>query len=341
MKKDNKIGVALIGFGYWGPNLARNITESPYSQLICVCELSKSLRLLAQKKYPHIEITNSFEYVLKNPEIAAIVIATPPESHFSLALEGLKAGKHILVEKPLARSAKECNILIEESERNKCILMVDHTFRYTGAVTKMKELATEDLGQLNYYDSVRINLGLFQRETNVLWDLAVHDLSILDSLVKFKPIAVSATGIAHIDQYPINTGYMTIYYNEPFIAHIHCSWMAPVKIRRTLLGGSRKMVLYDDIEPTEKIKIYDKGIEINPTPEKKFNMQIDYRTADILSPKIDGTEALARMIQDFFESITNNKTPLSDASSGHRVVSILESADKSLILHGEPVEVVF
>jgi predicted dehydrogenase len=219
--------------------------------------------------------------------------------------------------------------------------MVDHTFTYTGAVSKMKELASKDLGQLNYYDSVRINLGLFQRETNVFWDLAVHDLSILDSLTKFRPVAVSATGIAHIDQYPINTGYMTIFYNEPFIAHVHCSWMAPVKIRRTLMGGSKKMVLYDDLEPTEKIKIYDKGIELNPTPVKKFNMQIDYRTADVLSPKIDGTEALAKMIDDFCQSIKNNKSPLSDGSSGKRVVSILESADKSLLLRGEPVEIRF
>ncbi len=216
--------------------------------------------------------------------------------------------------------------------------MVDHTFNYTGAVNKMKDLASKELGKLNYYDSVRINLGLFQKDTNVLWDLAVHDLAILDNLTGLVPVSVSATGIAHMKGFPVNTAYLTIFYETSFIAHIHCSWMAPVKIRRTLLGGSKKMIVYDDLEPTEKIKIYDKGIVIDPTLEQKKDLRIDYRTADVLSPKLDDSEALGRVVLDFHQAITSGKTPLSDSSSGYRVVSILEAADKSILQKGVPVK---
>jgi predicted dehydrogenase len=332
------MGVAVIGFGYWGPNLARNIQESQQVSLVYICELSEDLHQLAANRHPQTKITSSFEQVLNDPSVKAVLVATPPDTHFPLAMKALRADKHVLVEKPMAKSTKECRLLMEEAHKRNLVLMVDHTFAYTGAVKKMKALAANDLGELQYYDSVRINLGLFQRETNVLWDLAVHDLAILDNVTGIRPVTVSATGLAHMEGYPVNTAYITIFYDVPFIAHIHCSWMAPVKIRRTLLGGSRKMIIYDDLEPTEKIKVYDKGITINPTPAEKYDMRIDYRTADVLSPKLDGGEALSALVEEFSLAIRTGIPPVTDAASGLRVVSILEAADQSLRLRGTPVE---
>lgn len=340
MTHANKLGIAVIGFGYWGPNLARNIQESRQVSLEYICELSEPHQQLAAKRHPQTKITSSFEQVLNDSEVKAVFVATPPDTHFPLAMKALQANKHVLVEKPLAKSSGECLQLMEEAEKRDLVLMVDHTFAYTGAVKKMKELATcKDLGELHYYDSVRINLGLFQRDTNVLWDLAVHDLAILDNIIDIQPVNVSATGLAHMDGYPINTAYLTIFYDASFIAHIHCSWMAPVKIRRTLLGGSRKMIVYDDLEPTEKIKVYDKGITINPSPAEKYDMRIDYRTADVLSPKLDGGEALSKLVQEFSDAVNTGNHPLTDAASGLRVVSILEAADQSLLLRGTPVKI--
>ena len=339
MTRDNKMGAAVIGFGYWGPNLARNISGSNVLRLDYICDLSAKNRSMAASEYQGTKVTGSLEEILSDSSVGAIFIATPPSTHFSLALKSLDAGKHVLVEKPLANSSKECRILIEKAENRGCTLMVDHTFAYTGAVRKMKALAASSLGVLQYYDSVRINLGLFQRDVNVLWDLAVHDLAILDNITSLKPVAISATGHAHVEGYPANSAYLTLFYEESFIAHIHCSWMAPVKIRRTLLGGSEKMVVYDDLEPTEKIKVYDKGISLNPSSKEKYDLRVDYRTADILSPKVDGREALASMIEEFANAIRTNSKPLTDAMSGMRIVAILESADISLSKRGAPIDI--
>jgi predicted dehydrogenase len=339
MNKENKLSSAVIGYGYWGPNLARNISTSEEFELKYICEPKPESKNLALVKYPHCHIISNYLDMLKDNEINAVFIATPPSTHFSIALDALRHGKHVLVEKPLACSSVECLKLIEEAEKHSCILMVDHTFTFTGAVRKMKELSTSSIGDLLYYDSVRINLGLFQRDVNVLWDLAVHDLSILDNVSNFTPVAVSATGHAHVEGYPCNTAYLTLFYDESFIAHIHCSWMAPVKIRKTLLGGSKKMIVYDDLEPTEKIKVYDKGISINPTPEEKYDLRVDYRSADVFSPKLDGNEALRLMLDEFYKSISVGRMPTTDPLSGMRIVSILESADISLSQKGEPVEI--
>lgn len=333
-----ELGVAIVGYGYWGPNLARNAQESSAMRPARICDLSERLRAKASAKHPQAAVTDSFDETLEDPDVDAVFIATPPATHFPLALKALQADKHVLVEKPLAQTSEECLILMEEAEKRGRTLMVDHTFAYTGAVRKTRELAASSLGDLLYYDSVRINLGLFQRDVNVLWDLAVHDLAILDNVTGLRPVAVSATGLAHVEGYPANTAYLTLYYEEAFVAHVHCSWMAPVKIRRTLLGGSRKMIVYDDLEPTEKIKVYDKGISLNPTDEEKYDMRVDYRTADVHSPKVEGKEALAALLEEFADCVRTGRKPLTDAAGGLRVVSILEAADESLRLRGAPVE---
>ena len=335
--EQGKLGVAIVGYGYWGPNLARNVQESSTLQLIHICDLLEPLRAKAAVQHPQTKITASFEEALENSDLEVVIIATPPTTHFRLARKALEAGKHVLVEKPLAHTSEECRILLKEAKKRGRVLMVDHTFAYTGAVRKVREL-TSALGPLNYYDSVRINLGLFQRDVNVLWDLAVHDLAILDNITGLRPIAVSATGLAHVQGYPTNTAYLTLFYEGAFIAHIHCSWMAPVKIRRTLLGGNRKMIVYDDLEPTEKIKVYDKGISLNPTDEEKDDMRVDYRTADVYSPKVEGKEALSALLEELVDCVHTDRRPLTDGASGLRVVSILEAADKSLRLRGAPVE---
>lgn len=334
-----KLNVAVIGYGYWGPNLARNVELSEEFELVCICDFSEATLKKASTNHANVKLVTSIEDALKLEHLDAIIIATPASSHFALGMKALKKNKHVLIEKPLAQTSKECRLLIDEAKARNLVLMVDHTFAYTGAVRKMNDLAKTSLGNLLYYDSVRINLGLFQRDVNVMWDLAVHDLSILDLVTGFTPKAVSATGLAHVDGYPTNTAYLTLYYENSFIAHIHCSWMAPVKIRQTLLGGSDKMIVYDDLEPTEKIKVYDKGILLNPTDEEKYDMRVDYRTADMYSPKLNSDEALAMLIQEFAECLSSNRKPITDANSGLRVVSILEAADISLSKHGVPVPI--
>jgi predicted dehydrogenase len=254
-------------------------------------------------------------------------------------MEALKQGKHVLIEKPLASSAEQAEKLIEEATRRKRILLVDHTFTYTGAVRKMRDLVTAgDLGDIYYYDSVRVNLGLFQHDVNVLWDLAVHDLSIMDFILRIRPSAVSATGISHIPGKPENTAYLTCYFDGPLIGHVHASWLAPVKVRRTLLGGSAKMVMYDDIEPSEKIRVYDKGINVKDDPESIYKMLIQYRTGDMWAPQLDATEALRAEAIHFVKAIEEERPLTDECQSGLRVVEILEAATQSLAGRGRPVE---
>ena len=342
MNQNDQVGVAVIGYGYWGPNLARNVQDSRETDLLYVCDLSEDLHQLVRKRHPHSKVTKSIDEVLVDEKVDAVLLATPPHTHCELALRALRSGKNVMVEKPLAETSADGQKMLAEARTQDLVLMVDHTFPYTGAVRKMKTLTKSgELGELSYYDSVRINLGLFQRDVNVLWDLAVHDLAILDHLTEFRPTAVSATGLAHIHDYPVNTAYLTLFYEEKFIAHIHCSWMAPVKIRRTLLGGSKKMIVYDDLEPSEKIKLYDKGLTLSPTREEKHDMRVGYRKSDILSPKVDESEALSVLIKEFTDSIKTGSKPLTDDTSGLRVVKILEAADESMGRKGAPINIVF
>ena len=333
------IKVGVIGYGYWGPNLVRNFAEMPDSQMVAVSDLHPKRLAKATARYPAIEATTNYKDLLNDPQIDAIVIATPVSSHFELALQSLRAGKHVLVEKPMTSTADEAKRLIEEADRQKRVLMVDHTFIYTGSVQKIREIINNgELGEIYYYDAMRVNLGLFQHDVNVIWDLAVHDLSILDYLFKFKPYGVSVTGISHIDGQPENIAYATLFFNECFIAHIHVNWLAPVKVRRTLIGGSRKMIVYDDLEPSEKIKIYDKGIMVNNSAENVYEMLIGYRTGDMWAPQLNMTEALKTEVKHFIQCIDEGERPITDGESGLRVVRILEAATQSMADRGRLVE---
>ncbi|MBW4646954.1 MAG: Gfo/Idh/MocA family oxidoreductase [Goleter apudmare HA4340-LM2] len=340
---ENKINIGVIGYGYWGPNLVRNFMESPRAKVSMVSDFKTELLLKAKTRYPAIEVTTDCQDLFTNPNIDAIAIATPVSTHFDLALAALKAGKHVLVEKPMTVTTDQALRLIEEAEKRNLVLMVDHTFVYTGAVQKMRDLVvTKELGDIYYYDSVRVNLGLFQHDVNVLWDLAVHDLSIMNYVLQEQPYAVSATGISHVPGEPENLAYLTLFFNNNLIAHINVNWLAPVKVRRTLIGGSKKMILFDDLEPSEKVKIYDKGITLNgnqnSNTDKVYQMLIGYRTGDMWSPKLEMNEALRTEVMHFVECIEQGKRPITDGQAGLHIVKILEAATHSMQQQGQLVK---
>jgi predicted dehydrogenase len=333
------ICVGVIGYGYWGPNLVRNFAETPGSQIAAVCDLSSERLALAQRRYPGIETTTHYRELVNGGDIDAVAIATPVSTHFELAMKALQAGKHVLVEKPLAATSEQALRLIDEADRRNRVLMVDHTFVYTGAVRKIRELVTcNGLGDIYYYDSVRVNLGLFQHDVNVIWDLAVHDVSIMDYVFPCQPCAVSATGVRHVPGQPENIAYLTMFFDGCLIAHIHVNWLAPVKVRRTLIGGSQKMIVYDDLEPSEQVKVYDKGITVNGKPEDIYQMLINYRTGDMWAPHLDRTEALRTEVLHFKRCIEEGEHPITDGEAGLRVVRILEAGTESLAQRGRPVE---
>lgn len=333
------IGVGVIGYGYWGPNLVRNFAEVDGAHVVAVCDRRPERLALAKSRYPYIETTDVAMEVVADPRIDAIVIATPVSTHFELARQALRAGKHVLVEKPLAATSDEAERLIEEANRRRLILMVDHTFVYTGAVRKIRELITDGvLGQLYYYDSVRVNLGLFQHDVNVIWDLAVHDLSIMDYVLPQRPVAISATGMSHVPGQPENIAYITLFFADSLIGHIHVNWLAPAKVRRTLIGGSQKMIVYDDLEPSEKVKVYDRGITLTDDPESIYRMLIGYRTGDMWAPQVDMTEALRTEVLHFIRCIEEGERLITDGEAGLRVVRTLEAATRSISDRGQPVE---
>ena len=335
------VRVGLIGYGYWGPNLLRNFAELPGSQVTAVCDLSPERLEMVRRRYPAVRTTTNSLDLIGDPSIDAIAVATPVSTHFDLASEALRAGKHVLVEKPLTANSEQALGLMEEAARRKRVLMVDHTFVYTGAVRKIRELVAKGtVGEIYYYDSVRVNLGLFQHDVNVLWDLAVHDLSIMDYVLPFRPCAVSATGLSHVPGGTENIAYLTLFFEGSQIGHIHSNWLAPVKLRRTLIGASRKMIVYDDLEQSEKIKVYDKGITLNnhQSPEKIYQMMVGYRTGDMLAPQIDGTEALRCEIDHFLRCVQQQEEPITGGSAGLRVVEILQAASQSMAQHGRPVD---
>jgi predicted dehydrogenase len=334
------IRVGVIGYGYWGPNLVRNFAEVADSQLVAVADLSAERLAQAAKRYPGIRTTQSALELVRHPSVDAVVIATPVATHFELALEALTHGKHVLVEKPIASSSQEAQMLIEEASRRRLILMAGHTFVFNPAVQKIRELVgSGELGDLYYYDSVRINLGLFQHDVNVLWDLAVHDLAIMDYVLDDRPVAVSASGLAHVPGGRENIAYLTMFFeSKALIGHVHVNWLAPVKVRRTLLGGSRRMVVYDDLEAAEKVKVYDKGISLSASPENVYAVRVGYRTGEMWAPNLPVTEALQAEARHFIASIVSGMPPLTDGESGLRVVQLLEAASQSLRAQGRPVE---
>ena len=332
------IRIGVIGYGYWGPNLVRNFADLGATKVSAVCDQRAERLAIAARRYPSVRTSSDPTELIKDPSVDAIVIATPVKYHFELAMLAIREGKHVLVEKPIASSSEQASRMIDEAARRRVVLMVDHTFVYTSAVQTMRDLVTKgDLGEIYYYDSVRINLGLFQHDVNVLWDLAVHDLSIMDYVLQRQPTAVSATGLAHVPGEPENIAYMTMFFEDALIGHIHANWLAPVKVRRTLLGGSRRMVVFDDLEASEKLKVYDKGISVNPSPENVYQMLVGYRTGDMWAPKIEMTEALSVEAAHFAECITNSSQPVTDGESGLRVVRLLEAASESMTERGRLV----
>lgn len=333
------INIGVIGCGYWGPNLLRNFAENEAAQLRWICDLDEQRLASMSRRYPMAQTTTDYRVVVNDPAVDAVAVVTPVATHFPIAKELLRAGKHVLLEKPLAATARQAEELIELAEQNKRTLMVDHTFVYTGAVRKMKEIVSSgELGDLLYFDSVRINLGLFQRDINVLWDLAPHDLSIMDYLIERQPHAISALGSSHIERGIENIAYLVMLFPDEFIAHFHFNWLAPVKIRRTMIAGSSKMVLYDDIEPTEKVRVYDKGVTASrASRETDYQTLVSYRTGDVWAPKLDSTEALRYVVAEFLDSIREGRPSLTDGYAGLRVVRLLEAAQRSMRNGGQAI----
>ena len=337
-KKNKTINIGVVGYGYWGPNLVRNFAELEDARVHTVADLNPKLLEIVARRFPATKTTTDFQQMLHDPEIDAVAIATPVNTHFSLAMAALKAGKHVWLEKPMAETSLQARSLVEEAEKRNLVLHVDHTFIYTGAVQKIKTLIDSgELGKILYFDSIRVNLGLFQRDVNVISDLGVHDFSILDYLFDEHPVAVSASGINHFPGTPENLAYITLFYESGLIAHANVSWLAPVKVRQILIGGSNKMITYDDLEPSEKIKIYDKGVSFTDDPEKIQEMRVGYRTGDMWAPKIDGAEALSVEGKHFVDCIINGQKPITDGRLGLRVVEVIEAATSSMRGRGETV----
>jgi predicted dehydrogenase len=332
------INIGIIGYGYWGPNLVRNFAETPGASVAAVADLDTKKLELVQRRFPAVKTTTNFQDLLADASIDAIAVATPVSTHFEIGMAALRAGKHLWLEKPMAETSYQAHKLVDEAERRGRVLIVDHTFIYTGAVRKMGEIIKSgDLGRVYYYDSIRVNLGLFQRDVSVISDLAVHDFSILDYLLGEHPAAVSASGINHFPGTPENLAYITLFYDSGTIAHANVSWLAPVKVRQILLGGSKKMITYDDLEPSEKIKVYDKGVSFTDDPQQIQEMRVGYRTGDMWAPKLAVTEALRVEGEHFVDCIEHGKTPETDGRLGLRVVELIEAATSSMRGRGETV----
>lgn len=331
------MNIAIIGYGYWGPNLVRNFSLVNNCKVKMVSDFRQDRLVIVSKTYPGIKVSTDPDDILLSKEIDAVVIATPVFTHFSLAKKALENGKHVLLEKPMTSTIKEAEELMNLAKQKGLLLMVDHTFLYTGAVMKMKQLINEKtIGEIQYFDSSRINLGLFQIDVNVLWDLAPHDISILLHLINKIPYSVNATGISHTKNGIENVAYLTINYSENFIAHFSCSWTSPVKLRTMLIGGDKKMMVFNDLEPSEKIRIYDTGYNYK-TDEEKNRLMVDYRTGDVYIPKLESKEALFGMASDFINSIINKTEPLSNSKLGLDVIQILEASQQSIKNKGKEI----
>ena len=330
-----KIGV--LGLGYWGPNLIRNFLSQPKVKEVYGCDLQESRLKFIKSKFPNVKLTDNYNEMLEN--VDAVAIATPVATHFNFAQMALNEGKHIWVEKPFTATSEEAKKLIELAEQKKLVIFVDHTFLYTGAVRKMRELIDSgEIGEIKYFDSVRINLGLFQHDVNVIWDLAPHDLSIMNYLLpEHKPVAVAANGIANYYEHE-NVAHLSVYFDNNCFAHFHVNWTSPVKIRRMIIGGDKKMIVFNDMENFEKIKVYDSGIEIN-NKEEIHKALVQYRIGDMYSPKVIQTEALSLGAEEFLSAIEEERQPLTNAYDGLTVVEILEAAERSIKNRGQIIEI--
>src|SRR5580692_383107 len=330
-----KFGV--VGYGYWGPNVVRNLDRLDEAEVVAVCDKSPASRKKVAKLYPDVLVTDDAADLMSSPEIDAIAVVTPVWTHYELAKAALQNGKHVFVEKPFTSNADQAQELIDLAARKNLKIMVDHTFLFTGAVTKIKQLLQEGaLGKLYYYDSTRVNLGLFQHDVNVVWDLAPHDLSIIDYLLQRTPEAISATGQTHLNSHE-DIAFITLYFPDKVIAHINVNWLSPVKVRTTLIGGEKKMLVWNDLEADEKIKIYDKGVKVT-SREGLYDLLVHYRSGDMWAPQIEQVEALTRELSYFVDCIANDKIPVNDGEAGLRVVRMLEAANESIHKRGAVVQ---
>jgi len=330
------IRIGVIGYGYWGPNIVRNLYALDTAQVTAVCDQSPAARGRAQRAYPRLRVTSDAAEILRSPFIDAVAIVTPVWTHFELAKAALENGKHVFVEKPFTASTHQAEELIELAQKGNLKVMVDHTFLFTGAVKKIRQLIDQgELGDLYYYDSTRVNLGLFQHDIDVIWDLAPHDLSIMDYLIRAEPELVVATGSTHLNGHA-DVAFITVYFPGNVIAHINVNWLSPVKVRTTLIGGEKKMLVWNDLEADEKVKVYDKGVQMT-SREGVYDLLISYRSGDMWAPKVEQTEALKVELGYFLDCIDNNQTPMNDGVSGLRVVKMLEAAGESLKCRGETV----
>ena len=323
------IRFGVVGYGYWGPNVVRNLDQLEETHVVAVCDKSSASRRRVHKAYPHVFVTADPNELMTSPDIDAIAVVTPVWTHYELAKAALEHGKHVFVEKPFTSSTAQAEELIELAARKNLKIMVDHTFLFTGAVRKIDQVLKDGtLGKLYYYDSTRVNLGLFQHDVNVIWDLAPHDLSIIDYLIKETPEAIVATGQTHLNGHE-DIAFITLYFPDKVIAHINVNWLSPVKVRTTLIGGEKKMLVWNDLEADEKIKIYDKGVSVT-SREGLYNLLVNYRSGDMWAPQLEQIEALRAELAYFARCIDNDETPFNDGAAGLRVVKMLEAANESL-----------
>jgi predicted dehydrogenase len=327
----------VVGYGYWGPNVVRNLNALEEAQVVVACDTSPAARRRLEKTYLQIDVRCDPREVLSSVDVDAVAIVTPVWTHYELAKAALENGKHIFVEKPFTSNTAQAEELIELAAVKNLKIMVDHTFLFTGAVKKIKQLLDEDaLGKLYYYDSTRVNLGLFQHDVNVVWDLAPHDLAIMDYLIRESPEAISATGQTHLNGHE-DVAFITVYFREKIIAHLNVNWLSPVKVRTTLIGGEKKMLVWNDLQADEKIKVYDKGVSVT-SQEGLYNLLVNYRSGDMWSPQLEQVEALNGEMAYFVDCIVNDRTPHNDGAAGLRVVKMLEAATKSLNQRGALVQ---
>ena len=328
--------IGIIGYGYWGPNVVRNFQGLANCKIVSVCDQSPEALQRVSALYPGVEVTREARDVFASKAIDAVAVVTPVSTHYELARQCLENGKHVFIEKPLTATVAQAEELIELADKKQRTLMVDHTFLFTGAVRKIKELIDQQaLGALYYYDSVRVNLGLFQHDVNVIWDLAPHDLSIMTHLIKERPAAVVATGAAHFNGL-VDMAYLTVYFPNNIIAHVNVNWLSPMKVRTTLIGGEQKMLVWNDLEADEKIKVYDKGVCV-ANKQGVYDLLVSYRSGDMWAPRVAQTEALKVEAEYFVDCVLNNQKPLNDGEAGRQVVQLLEAANRSLKKRGEIV----
>ena len=333
-------GIAIVGLGYWGPNWVRNFSQANGIERVVCCDFSRERRDLIKSRYPSVFVTENIDQVLNDPKVDAVVVATPVNTHFEIAIRCLKAGKATLVEKPLATSGEQAEVLIRMARERDLTLMSGHTFEYSAPVMKIRELiGSGELGDVLYINSVRANLGMFRRDVNVAWDLATHDISIILMLLGEMPIEVSCQGESHYHDRVEDVARLTLHFANNVIAFVHVSWLDPNKIRHTTIVGSRKMLVYDDTAPSEKVRVYDKGVTKHPYYDTFGNFQLSYRNGDVNIPRIEESEPLKVECDHFVDCVKRGISPNSDGHSGLRVVKVLEAADRSLKNHGQPMPI--